>query len=186
MKKLNLIFYIQENFIKSYFLGSSLKEYGVVAIDVAGTAGGSDEKYEPSVIEAFNLAYQKGIHRTVHAGEAAGAGSVVRAVDEMHAERVGHGYHLLDDPASYNKYAIKERLHLEACPLSSVMTGSVKLDWPKHPIVQWAADDANFSLSTDDPTCFDNSYGSELNLVAGKIGLTVRQIWKCVSNISYT
>lgn len=50
--------------------------------------------------------------------------------------RIGHGYHLLDDETAYEKYAIKGLIHLEACPLSSVMTGSVKPNWKEHPIVR--------------------------------------------------
>ncbi|CAD5221189.1 unnamed protein product [Bursaphelenchus okinawaensis] len=163
-------------------LCETMKEYGVVAIDVAGCAGGADEKYEQSVIDAFKQAYKVGIHRTVHAGEASGAKTVVRAVDDMHAERIGHGYHLLDDPAEYTRLAVEGRLHLEACPLSSVMTSSVPLEWPKHPIIKWANDDVNFSLSTDDPTVFDNSVQSELQLVHGRVGLMCHQIWKCQLN----
>lgn len=157
-----------------------MQQFGVVAIDVAGCAGGADERYEQSVVDAFVAAHQLGIHRTVHAGESSGAKTVCRAVNDMFAERIGHGYHLLDDPQAYEQLAVKGRLHLEACPLSSVMTSAVPLDWPKHPIVKWAVDEVNFSLSTDDPTCFDNSMASELQLVHGRIGLTPAQIWKCV------
>ncbi|CAJ0937513.1 unnamed protein product, partial [Mesorhabditis belari] len=72
--------------------------------------------------------------------------------------------------------------HLEACPYSSVMTGSVPLNWPTHPIKRWAADGVNFSISRDDPTCFDNSLCSELELVNSRIGLSVHQLWQCQLN----
>jgi len=158
------------------------KEYGVVAIDAAGCSSGADEQYEPSVVAAFKLAESNGVHRTVHAGEAGGAKSVIRGVEDMHTERVGHGYHLLSDEDAYQKYALNGRLHLEACPLSSMMTGSVPVQWNEHPVVRWAKDGANFSLSTDDPTCFDNSVTSELSLVNEKIGLSEDQIWICQLN----
>jgi adenosine deaminase len=87
----------------------------------------------------------------------------------------------LTDEEAYKKYALEGRLHLEACPLSSVMTAAVSPQWHEHPVVRWAKDGANFSLSTDDPTCFANSIGSELVLVSEKIGLNEEQIWKCVS-----
>jgi len=163
-------------------LATDHKEYGIVAIDAAGCSSGADEKYEPSVVAAFQLAKQRGIHRTIHAGESSGARAVVRGVEEMFTERVGHGYHLLADEEAYKKYALEGRLHLEACPLSSVMTAAVSPEWHAHPIVRWAKDGANFSLSTDDPTCFDNSIDSELALVNQKVGLSEQQIWECQLN----
>jgi adenosine deaminase len=60
--------------------------HGVVAIDAAGCSHGADEQYEPSVVAAFLEAHERGIHRTVHAGEAGGARSVVRGVEEMKTE----------------------------------------------------------------------------------------------------
>ncbi|KAI6229083.1 hypothetical protein M3Y99_01148600 [Aphelenchoides fujianensis] len=162
------------------------KDHGVVAIDAAGCSHGSDEKYEPSVVAAFLRAQELGIHRTVHAGESAGAQSVVRGVEEMKVERIGHGYHLTDNEAAYQKYAKDMRIHLEACPLSSMMTGAVDEDWTKHPVVKWAHDGVNFSLSTDDPTCFDNSTESELSLAVDKIGLTVLQLWQCQLNAAHS
>ncbi|KAI6220334.1 hypothetical protein M3Y99_01613700 [Aphelenchoides fujianensis] len=162
------------------------KDHGVVAIDAAGCSHGSDEKYEPSVVAAFLRAEELGIHRTVHAGESAGAQSVVRGVEEMKVERIGHGYHLTDNEAAYQKYAKDMRIHLEACPLSSMMTGAVDEDWTKHPVVKWAHDGVNFSLSTDDPTCFDNSTESELSLAVDKIGLTVLQLWQCQLNAAHS
>ena len=55
----------------------------------------------------------------------------------MHAERIGHGYRIMLDQELYKTRFIDSKdHHLEACPYSSVMTGSVKLDWPNHPVVQ--------------------------------------------------
>uniref|UniRef100_A0A914R3J5 adenosine deaminase n=1 Tax=Parascaris equorum TaxID=6256 RepID=A0A914R3J5_PAREQ len=56
----------------------------------------------------------------------------------MKAERIGHGYRLLLDESAYQKYAVQERVHLETCPYSSVITGSVPVDWPHHPIARYS------------------------------------------------
>jgi adenosine deaminase len=53
----------------------------------------------------------------------------------MHAERIGHGYRVLQDKSIYED-VIKRGVHFEASPTSSVMTGSIPLDWPNHPIAQ--------------------------------------------------
>uniref|UniRef100_A0A1I7XYQ0 Adenosine deaminase n=1 Tax=Steinernema glaseri TaxID=37863 RepID=A0A1I7XYQ0_9BILA len=163
-------------------LATSMKDYGVVGIDVAGCAHGADEQYEESVVRVFQEAARRGIHRTVHAGESGTAKEVCIAIDRMKAQRIGHGYRLIWDEAAYKKHAVEEQTHLEGCPYSSVMTGSVVLDWANHPITHWVKDGVNFSLSTDDPTCFDNCMLSELQLTKECIGLTTHQIWKCQLN----
>ncbi|GMR49265.1 hypothetical protein PMAYCL1PPCAC_19460, partial [Pristionchus mayeri] len=164
-------------------LVESCKDMGVVGIDVAGSTSGADEKYEESVLQVFQEAYKKGIHRTVHAGESGGAKEVISALNEMHAERIGHGYRILRDEEAYRKYFIHQRrAHLEGCPLSSVMTGAVDPDWSKHPVKRWAEDGVHFSISRDDPTCFDNTHKNEMDLVHTKIGLTIHQLWKAQLN----
>ncbi|OZC10577.1 hypothetical protein X798_02326 [Onchocerca flexuosa] len=163
-------------------LATNLSSEGVVGIDIAGCSLGADEQYPPSVSELFQKAAKRGIHRTVHAGESSGAKEVVNAIEEMRAERIGHGYRLLRDENAYKKYAIEKRIHFEACLKSSVMTGSVPLIWSQHPVKRFAADNINFSLSTDDPTCFDNSLLSEYQLAYQEIGLTRKQLWNCSLN----
>jgi adenosine deaminase len=54
----------------------------------------------------------------------------------MHAERIGHGYRMMRDENVYEKYGKTERIHFEACPYSSIMTGSVGLVWAEHPIAR--------------------------------------------------
>ena len=63
----------------------------VVALDIAGAEVGypaSDHR------EAFDLAHQSFLHKTVHAGEAYGPESIMEAVTDLHAERIGHGCNL--------------------------------------------------------------------------------------------
>ena len=48
---------------------------------------------------AFEIAAEGGLGITVHAGEAAGAASVAEAVYLCHANRLGHGTRLYEDPA---------------------------------------------------------------------------------------
>jgi len=106
---------------------------------------------------------------------------VVKAIEEMGSMRIGHGYRVVWDEEIYRKYALPGKIHYESCPLSSIMTGSVSSDWSQHPIVRWARDGVNFSLSTDDPTCFDNSLTEEMMLARHELGLSLQQIKQCVS-----
>jgi len=65
----------------------------IVAIDVAGAESGypaSDHK------EAFDLAHQSFLNKTVHAGEGYGPESIFSAITDLHAERIGHGCQLFN------------------------------------------------------------------------------------------
>ena len=55
---------------------------------------------------------QAGIPVTVHAAESGPAENVRQAIQELGAERIGHGYHVLDDEEVY-KLAKKARVHFE-------------------------------------------------------------------------
>uniref|UniRef100_A0AC34G3A6 Adenosine deaminase n=1 Tax=Panagrolaimus sp. ES5 TaxID=591445 RepID=A0AC34G3A6_9BILA len=164
-------------------LATNLKNVGVVGIDVAGCSKGADESYGPEIVSMFKEAAKRGIHRTVHAGESGsfGSKSVVHAIVEMKSERIGHGYRVTEDAENYQKYAVQEQIHFEACPYSSVMTGAVPLNWPMHPLKKWEKDGVNFSISTDDPTCFDNTVVTELHIAKNEIGLSLEQLKNCVS-----
>jgi adenosine deaminase len=54
----------------------------------------------------------------------------------MHAERIGHGYRVVKDAKLYLR-CLKDRVHFETCPNSSILTGSVPIgDVYNHPILQ--------------------------------------------------
>lgn len=104
-----------------------------------------------------------GIHRTVHAGEAGPASNVQFAVKKLAAERIGHGYHVLQDAAIY-QMCKKRTIHFETCPYSSYLTGSVS-PGEKHPIVTFAEDNVSFSISKDDPTVTRSDLNAEYHLL---------------------
>ena len=108
-------------------LAEKYRGEGVVGIDIAGDeascAGDSELKLDPLEVSVFKEAHRLGVHRTVHAGEAGPPGAVAQALDEMHAERIGHGYQVLQDAALY-KRCLRDRVHFECCPkvMSCLMT----------------------------------------------------------------
>ena len=61
--------------------------------------------------------------------------SPLQAVHEMCAERIGHGYHTIDDPAIY-KEMLERRIHFEICPHSSLLTGAVTAPYNQHPVIK--------------------------------------------------
>jgi len=86
-------------------------------------------------IETFESAKKLGIHRTVHAGESGGASQVTSAIDVLHAERIGHGYRITSDNDVFSRVK-NDKIHLECCPWSSLLTGSITLAHHPHPIVK--------------------------------------------------
>ncbi|WAR16297.1 ADA-like protein, partial [Mya arenaria] len=114
-------------------LAHEYRQEGVVAVDIAGGSNHHDdvEEVHPDHIKAF------------------------KAIDEMNAERIGHGYRVLENEDLYAE--IRRRgIHLETCPISSICTGAVPEDVHKHPVVRFAHDKANFSINSDDPLVFDS------------------------------
>lgn len=90
---------------------------------------------DKEAIGIFDRAQKLGIRRTVHSGESGPAAQVKFALDTLHAERIGHGYRLCTDQGLYQRIK-KDQIHLECCPWSSILTGSISpFDIP-HPIVK--------------------------------------------------
>lgn len=63
----------------------------VVALDVAGAEDGYPNKWHAA---AFDRAHDSFFNKTAHAGEGYGPESIYQAICDLHAERIGHGFHL--------------------------------------------------------------------------------------------
>ncbi|EDO45463.1 predicted protein [Nematostella vectensis] len=162
-------------------LCEKFKEAGVVGIDLAGDESLGETPATKNHVMAFEEARRVGIHRTVHAGEAGPAASVREALDQLHAERIGHGYHTLEDEELYDR-VLKERIHLETCPTSSILTGAVPPPFKCHPILKFARDGANFSLNSDDPLVCDTTIENEYRVAHDEIGLGEEDFKKATLN----
>ena len=116
------------------------REQGVVGIDIAGDEEGLDpaqeNMFDPTTIRVFNEARDLGIHRTVHAGEVGPAKCVEQALDVLHAQRIGHGYRVLEDEELYAR-CLRDRVHFETCPTSSLLTGAQPLSFFYHAVCRW-------------------------------------------------
>jgi len=129
------------------------REEGVVGMDIAGDEEGLNPKdpdmFNPTTIKVFNEAKELGIHRTVHAGEVGPAKCVEQALSKLHAQRIGHGYRVLEDEDLYAK-CLEDQVHFETCPTSSILTGAQPLSFFYHAVCRFSDDHANFSINTDD------------------------------------
>ncbi|KAI5609075.1 adenosine deaminase [Silurus asotus] len=149
---------------------------GVVGIDLAGDESLSHDAC-PLHRKAYEEAEKCGIHRTVHAGEV-GLPSVVReAVEVLKAERIGHGYHTVEDQDLY-KQLLKQNMHFEICPISSKLTGACDPDFTKHPVISFMKDKANYSINTDDPLIFHSTLGSDYQVLKDYMGFTEEEFMR--------
>lgn len=125
------------------------KDKGVVGIDLAG-----DEIHFPPELfkDVFAFARANGLQVTVHAGEAVGPHSIESAIDELGAERIGHGVRLREDKATLEKVR-DEHVHLEMCPHSNHLLNIVQ-NMADYPLREYTEQGISCSLNTDDPHIF--------------------------------
>jgi adenosine deaminase len=120
------------------------RDRGVVAFDLAGGEAGRPPGVHGA---AFDVAAGGLLGITVHAGEAAGAESVAEAVHRCHANRIGHGTRLYEDPA-LRDYIRDRRLLIEINITSNVQTRAVP-SAADHPVRGYVDAGLNVTLCTD-------------------------------------
>jgi adenosine deaminase len=122
----------------------AFRDQGVVAFDLAGPEAG----HPPGVHQAaFDIAVEGCLGVTVHAGEAAGAESVAEALHRCHADRIGHGTRLYEDPR-LQAYVRDRRVLLECNITSNLQTGAVARA-AEHPVRQYFDAGLAVTLATD-------------------------------------
>jgi adenosine deaminase len=133
------------------FLGN-----GVVGIGL----GGSEPDYPAGPwAGVYREAGSRGFRLTAHAGEAAGPESVWAALNELKAERIGHGVRAGEDPRLIS-YLSKKQIPLEMCVTSNVKTGVVP-NICAHPIREYLEQGLLITVNSDDPTLFNTSITQE-------------------------
>ncbi|MBX3169916.1 MAG: adenosine deaminase [Candidatus Eremiobacteraeota bacterium] len=153
------------------------KDRGVVAMDLAG-----DEVHHPAskFKEVFDYAQSQGLHITIHAGEAVGPDSIRQALEVCHAERIGHGVRLGEDPAVLEEVA-RRRATLEMCPSSNLLINVVK-DLKSYPLMTYAHQGIPVTISTDDRHIFDLTLTGEYLAMAEQCGLSLQDLEKISLN----
>ncbi len=157
-------------------LADKYRNDGVVAIDLAG-----DEARYPvgQYKSAFDMARERKIPITCHAGEAAGPESIRNAV-RLGSQRIGHGVRVLEDPALYREL-IDRRIPFEICLTSNVQTQVVH-HLKDHPLPKFIQDGLYVTLNTDDPGVSGIDLTHEYEVAARELGVTSEQARKLVFN----
>jgi adenosine deaminase len=156
-------------------LSVAYRDRGVVAFDLAGGEAGRP----PGVHQAaFDIAADGCLGITVHAGEAAGAGSIAEAVHRCHADRIGHGTRLYEDPV-LRDYIRDRRLPIEINITSNVQTRAVARA-ADHPVRQYLDAGLVVTLCTDGWLMTGVSLTDEYWLAHSELGFTRDEIDRCL------
>lgn len=117
----------------------------------------------------FARARALGLHSVPHAGETEGAHSVRSALDDLAAERIGHGVRALEDPELVKRLA-DEGVMLEVCPTSNLLLGVIPtIEAHALPLLRDAG--VRTCINTDDPGWFATDLLTELELASEHLGI---------------
>lgn len=148
------------------------RDAGLGGLDLAGDEALSTLATLP--VAAFRLAKEAGLHRTVHAGEGSGPESIRLALDELWAERLGHGVRLREDPRLMRRVK-EEEIALEMCPTSNLQTGVVR-SLARHPMDAFLSSGLCVTVNTDNRRVSDTSLTREYMLMVQRFGWGLQEI----------
>ena len=149
----------------------------ITALDLAGDEGNWPAEL---FVEHFKEGRDAGWHITVHAGEAAGAQSIVTAIDQLGATRIGHAVRAVEDPAVMDLLR-ERRIGIEANLTSNVQTSTVP-DYASHPLKKFLEAGLLATINTDDPGISGIDLPYELDVAAPAAGLDEEQIVQALEN----
>lgn len=124
-------------------------------------------------IPLFEKAKSEGFFVTIHAGEAEGpqaARNIRDSIELLHADRIGHGVRILEDPAVLD--FVRERgTVLELCPTSNWLSG-VCATKEAHPFRAIMEAGIRTTVNTDDPGIMNIDILDEYRLLRDGMGFT--------------
>jgi adenosine deaminase len=141
------------------------REQGVVGFGLGGFE--VDAPPQPFA-HAFAAAKEAGLLSVPHAGETLGPESVWGAVEELQADRIGHGVRAIEDPALL--LLLKER----RIPLEINLTSNICLHvfrrLAEHPVAHLDRMGLLVTVNSDDPPLFNTTLINEYVLLVRRFG----------------
>jgi len=149
----------------------------LIAIDLAG-----DEYNFPGemFVDHFKQVKDAGLNITIHAGEAAGPESIWQAINDLNAQRIGHGVLSYKDERLLD-YMQENNIGVESCLTSNYQTGTIK-DLSKHPLKIFLARGLSVCLNTDDPAVQGIELKHEYQLASDVLEFSDTQITQLQKN----
>ncbi|WP_225846501.1 adenosine deaminase [Streptomyces sp. HPF1205] len=147
-------------------LALDLQPDGLVSFGLGGPEIGVPR---PQFKPYFDRARAAGLHSVPHAGETTGPQTVWDAINELGAERIGHGTSSAQDPRLLAHLA-EHRIPLEVCPTSNIATRAVAA-LEEHPITAFVEAGVLVTVNSDDPPMFGTDLNTEYEVAARLLGL---------------
>lgn len=139
---------------------------GVSGLDLAG-----DEKLYPALepfAAGFAIGRAAGLGLTCHAAEAAPGFAARQAVELLGVSRIGHGAHMVKDPAIL-KWAAEHGVVVEICPTSNWYTGAIPAVH-HHPAPAFRRAGVPLVLGDDNPLQTRSPLSRERRILGEKLG----------------
>ena len=136
-----------ETNLETVELAIKYKESRVVCVDLAGP-----EAFRPGdyYVNLFDRAKEGGANIIIHAGEACGSDEVVRAIELLHAQRIGHGVHYELTRENIQR-VVEKRIAFEFCPTSNLQTTSLP-DYEHVPLAEFDKYGIMVTINSDNMT----------------------------------
>jgi adenosine deaminase len=130
---------------------------------------GPPEKF----VEAYALAERHGLHRTAHAAEHdPSARNIVTCLDQLHCERIDHGYFIMQDDD------VIRRCRDEGVGFACIFTTSRRAwrPWRRASIAAMVEQGLRVSLASDDPAMFPTTLSQEYLIGAHQVGFDLAML----------
>ncbi len=148
---------------------------GIVGIDMAGNEAQFPGLEFRSTLER---AQKAGLHLTIHAGEWGPAENVRLAIEELKAERIGHGVRVMEDSQVVD-LARKKGIVFEVCITSNYQSGVVP-ELEKHPLPAMIASGLRVTLNSDDPGISQITLSDEYRVAMETFKISRHKMADCI------
>ncbi|MGE5073534.1 MAG: adenosine deaminase [Anaerolineae bacterium] len=118
-----------------------------------------------------------GLRVTIHTGEDSPASFVVDTIRLASPDRIGHGIHVIDDPAAIDLVR-KRGITLEVNPWSNYLTNSVRRI-EGHPLKRLFDLGVRVTINSDDPEVLETNLNNEYRIAHEVLGMTLDEIAAC-------
>ncbi|MFG3348404.1 adenosine deaminase [Streptomyces sp. NPDC048018] len=158
-------------------LAVDLRPEGLVSFGLGGPEIGVPR---PQFKPYFDRARAAGLRSVPHAGETTGPQTVWDALNDLGAERIGHGTSSVQDPELL-KHLAEHRIALEVCPTSNIATRAVER-LEDHPLKQMVEAGVLVTINSDDPPMFGSDLNNEYAVAARLLDLDERGLAALAKN----
>ena len=156
---------------------AALRSHGVIGIGIGGDeAAGPAGQFK----EIYEFARKEGLHLVAHAGETVGPESIWSALNDLGAERIGHGLSAAKDEQLLEHLTAK-KIPVEICLTSNQRTGGVA-EISEHPLRTYFDRGIQVSLHSDDPALFGTDLNGEYLLAQETFGFTQTELRRLAMN----